>query len=115
MSDMKLIVGGALEDDAAAFVDAWRRAEGGEAVHERVLAFESWDLLAKVLTGERYRLLKHLHAHPEPSISALAGSLGRQYRRVHADVAALEAAGLLARHGGEVRATADRLTADIRL
>ncbi len=41
MSDMKLIVGGALEDDAAAFVDAWRRAEGGEAVHERVLAFES--------------------------------------------------------------------------
>jgi hypothetical protein len=33
----------------------------------------------------------------------------------HANVIALEAAGLLARHAGEVRATADRLTADIRL
>ena len=41
-------------------------------------------MLSKVLTGERYRLLKHVHAHPEPSISALARALGRQYRRVHA-------------------------------
>ena len=89
---------------------------GGRRGRARARAcVREWDLLAKVLTGERYRLLKHLHAHPEPSISALARSLGRQYRRVHADVAALEAAGLLARHGGEVRATADRLTADIRL
>ncbi|WOJ89691.1 hypothetical protein RZS28_18230 [Methylocapsa polymorpha] len=115
MSDVKLIVGGGLEDDAAAFVDAWRRAERGEEVRERALVFESWEALAKVLTGERVRLLKHVHAHPEPSVSALARSLGRQYRRVHADVAALEAAGLLARPGGAVHATADTLKADIRL
>ena len=115
MNDVKLIVGGRLEDDAKAFVDAWRRAESGADVHERALVFESWDMLAKVLTGERVRLLKHVHAHPEPSISALARSLGRQYRRVHADVAALESAGLLARHAGAVHATADTLKADIRL
>ncbi len=115
MSDIKVIVGGDLGDDASAFVDAWRSAEQGEVVRERTLVFESWDMLAKVLTGERYRLLKHVHAHPEPSISALARSLGRHYRRVHADVAALEAAGLLARRAGEIHATADCLTADIRL
>ena len=115
MNEVELIIGGQLEGDAKAFVDAWRRAETGAEVHERALVFESWNLLAKVLTGERLRLLKHVHAHPEPSISALARSLGRQYRRVHADVAALESAGLLARQAGEVRATADTLKAEIRL
>ena len=115
MSDLNLIVGSKLEDDAAAFVDAWHRTERGEKVRERALVFESWEKLAKVLTGERYRLLKHVHAHPEPSISALARSLGRQYRRVHADVVALEEAGLLARADGAVHATADTLRADIRL
>jgi predicted transcriptional regulator len=115
MTDLKLIVGGSLEDDANGFLDAWHRSEHGEDVSERALVFESWEALAKVLTGERFRLLKHVHAHPEPSISALARALGRQYRRVHADVAALEAAGLLARSQGAVHATADRLKADIRL
>jgi predicted transcriptional regulator len=114
-SDLKVSVGGSIEDDAAAFLHAWHRVERGEPVDERVLAFESWEGLARVLTGERYRLLRHLHAHPEPSVSALARALGRQYRRVHADVAALEHAGLLDRSEGAVRATADRITADIRL
>lgn len=115
MTDMKVVVGGSLEDDAAAFLDAWHRAERGEIVNERVLAFESWEGLAQVMTGERYRLLRHVHAHPAPSVSALARALGRQYRRVHADVAALEQAGLLDRSEGAVRATADRIRADIRL
>jgi predicted transcriptional regulator len=115
MADVKVFVGGSLEDDAAAFLDAWHRTERGETVNERVLAFESWEGLARVMTGERYRLLRHLHAHPEPSVSALARALGRQYRRVHADVAALEQAGLLDRSEGAVRTTADRISADIRL
>src|ERR1700723_500616 len=100
MDDVKVIVGGTVEDDAAAFLNAWHRAERGEAVDERVLAFESWEGLARVMTGERYRLLRHLHAHPEPSVSALARALGRQYRRGHADVAALGQGGVLARGGG---------------
>lgn len=113
--DVKIIVGGTAEDDAAAFLDAIERTERGETVCERVLSFESWEGLASVMTGERYRLLRHLHAHPEPSVSALARALGRQYRRVHADVAALEGAGLLARGAGVVRATADTIQAEIRL
>ena len=115
MRNAKLSVGGSLEADAAAFVDAWRRAERGEQVHDRAIVFESWKHMVSVLTGERFRLLKHVHAHPEPSISALARSLGRQYRRVHADVVALEAAGLLDRSEGMLQTTADSLTADIRI
>ena len=115
MKHVKITVGGSLEDDLAAFADAWRRSERGEHVSDRSIAFESWEGLTKVLTGERLRLLRHLHAHPEPSVSSLARSLGRQYRRVHADVVALEAAGLLARSASGLRPTADRVTADISL
>ena len=41
---------------------------------------ESWENLASVMTGERYRLLQHLHAHPEPSVSAM-GCHQKVYRR----------------------------------
>jgi len=113
---MKVMVGGSLKDDLAAFRSAWQRAERGEPVRpERVLAFESWEGLSRVLTGERYKLLRHLRAHPEPSVSALARHLGRHLRRVQADVRALEDAGLIDRSAGVVRAAADRLTAEIEL
>ena len=112
--DVEIIVGGSMEEDGAAFIAAWKASERGEDVKQsRVLAFESWEGLSAVLTGERYRLLRHLHGHPEPSVSALARSLGRQFRRVHGDVVALEVAGLVDRSGGGVRATADRIRADI--
>jgi predicted transcriptional regulator len=68
-----------------------------------------------VLTAERYRLLRHLHAHPEKSVNALAQSLHRQYRWVHADVAALEKVGLVERASGVVRTTADTLNAVVTL
>lgn len=115
MAETKVIVGGDLEDDAAAFLDAWQRAERGDEREETVLAFETWEALAAVMTGERYRLLRYVHAHPEPSVSALARALGRQYRRVHADVAALEQAGLLDRSEGRVQTNVDRITAEIVL
>ena len=114
--DVEIIVGGSLEEDGAAFIAAWKASERGEDVTpSRVLAFESWKGLSAVLTGKRYRLLRHLHGHPEPSVSALARSLGRQFRRVHGDVVALEVAGLVDRSGGGVRATADRIWAEIVL
>jgi predicted transcriptional regulator len=116
MSDeIKVRVGGALKDDLAAFTRAWKRIEAGDQQQERVLSFESWEGLASVLTGERYRLLRHLHAHPEKSVNALARSLRRQYRRVHEDVSILERAGLIDRTGGEVRTTADKLSAVVVL
>lgn len=44
MADSKIIVGGSLEEDAAAFLDAWHRAERGQSSDENVLAFESWKI-----------------------------------------------------------------------
>ena len=40
MKKLKLIVGGGLEDDAGAFLDAWHRAKRGQKVRERAIAFE---------------------------------------------------------------------------
>lgn len=114
--EVRVVVGGNLADDLNAFRSAWDRAEKGGEVHpERVLAFESWEVLSSVLTGERYKLLRHLHAHPEPSVSALARHIGRHLRRVQADIRALEDAGLVDRSQGDVRTTADRLLATIEL
>jgi predicted transcriptional regulator len=87
----------------------------GRGRGQEVLAFESWEGLARVLTGERFRLLRHVHASPAPSISALARSLDRQYRRVHADVTALEQAGLLERSADGLRTTGDCISLEIRL
>src|SRR5271154_3219754 len=96
MNDVKITVGGAIEDEAPRrFVDAWHRAESGEVFHERHLAFESWDALARVLTGKRMELLRYVRRHNVASIRALAKALGRDYSNVHADVQALAGVGLL--------------------
>ena len=110
-SEINLQVGGTLSDDLAAFSEAWRRGETGDLGPQRILSFESWEGLASIMTGERYRLLRHLHAQPAKSVNALALSLRRQYRRVHEDVTILEGAGLIVRSGGGVRTAVDRLSA----
>jgi predicted transcriptional regulator len=108
MNDVNITVGGAVEDEASRrFIDAWRRAERGETFHERHLAFESWDTLARVLTGKRMELLHYVRRHEVTSVRALAKALGRDYSNVHADVQALMAAGLLDAAGRGVRADYD--------
>jgi predicted transcriptional regulator len=83
---------------------AWHRAERGEDVNEDHLTFESWDALARVMTTKRFELLRHLHRNPAASVAALARSLGRDYKRVHEDVEALESAGLIERDEDGLRA-----------
>jgi predicted transcriptional regulator len=116
MSDVKITVGGAMEDDAQRrFVDAWHRAERGETLRERHLAFESWDALARVLTGKRMELLRYVRRHNVTSVRALAKALGRDYSNVHADVQALTAAGLLDTTDGGVRADYDAIETKIAI
>jgi predicted transcriptional regulator len=116
MSDVKITVGGAMEDDASRrFVDAWHRAERGETFRERRLAFESWDALARVLTGKRMELLRYVRRHNVTSVRALAKALGRDYSNVHADVQALTAAGLLDATDGGVRADYDTIETKIAI
>lgn len=69
--------------------------ERGDSFPERHLAFESWDALARVLTGKRMELLRYVRRCNVASVRALAKALERDYRNVDADVPALAAAGLL--------------------
>jgi len=116
MSDVKITVGGAMEEAASRrFIDAWRRAEHGETFQERHLAFESWNALARVLTGKRMELLHYVRRHPAASVRALAKALGRDYSNVHADVQALTSAGLLETADGGVRADYDVIETKIAI
>jgi hypothetical protein len=51
MSEVQVVVRGSIEDDLAAFLDAWHRAERGEHVKDRVLAFESREALATAIAA----------------------------------------------------------------
>jgi len=89
MSDVKITVGGAMEEEASRrFVNAWHHAERGEIFQERHLAFESWDALPRAMTGKRMELLHYVRRHKVSSVRALAKALGRDYSNVHADVQA---------------------------
>src|SRR5271157_168593 len=112
----QVIVGGTLGEAAARIADAWRRAERGERVEkEDNVTFVSWSALASQMTDKRYELLRHLHKAPAVSIRALARDLGRDFKRVHEDVKALEAIGLVEREGGLLRADYDEIRASILL
>jgi predicted transcriptional regulator len=116
MTDVKITVGGEMEKEATRrFIDAWHRAEKGETFRERHLAFESWDALARVLTGKRMELLHYVRRHDVTSIRALAKALGRDFNDVQTDVEALTAAGLLDAADGGVRADYDAIETKIAI
>jgi predicted transcriptional regulator len=116
MSDVKITVGGDVEDEAShRFITAWHRAERGETFHERHLAFESWDALARVMTTRRMELLRYVRQHDVASVRALAKALGRDYSNVHADVRALSEAGLLDATDGRLRADYDAIETRIAI
>lgn len=77
---------------------------------ERILLFDSWARLSTILTTPRRRILRHLRAHPETSLSALANALDRPYGVVHEDLSVLDMAGLIDRSAGEIRVSADKLS-----
>ncbi len=107
IKSVQVHVGDSLDVIGARVVDAWHRAERGEltgANAEIHIGFETWEMMVRVLSPKRLELLRHLHRNPARNIKALATALGRDYRRVHEDVEALEAAGLLERDKEGVRA-----------
>jgi predicted transcriptional regulator len=116
MKGIKIKVGGAIETDAARrFIGAWRRASRGETFQERVLTFESWDFLSRVLTGKRMELLRYVHRHRVRSIRALARALGRDYSSIRADVQVLMIARLLDRENGGVHTSYDAIETRISI
>ena len=115
MSKVSVHVGEGPEASGRRFVEAWQRAQRGDAGTETHLSFESWELLARTLTPKRLALLRHVHRHPATSVAALARMLGRDYKRVHEDIELLTAAGLIERDEGQVRAEYDEIRATITL
>jgi len=113
MTDVKIHVGDAASPAAMGerFVRAWTEAAAGGRVDERHLSFGSLQEAAGVLTPRRIELLRALHAEPAPSVRSLAARLGRDYRNVHADVAALLDHGLVDRDdAGALRADYDGIS-----
>jgi predicted transcriptional regulator len=116
MRKVKAAAGGEIEGETSKrFVDAWHRAERGEKVHERHLAFESWEALARVLTDKRMELLHYVRRHNVTSIRSLAKALKRDYSNVHTDVQALAGAGLLEASAKGVRADYDAIETKIAI
>jgi predicted transcriptional regulator len=113
--ELQVHVGESLADIGARAVSAWNRIERGEEVHEKHISFETWETMVRVLSPKRLQLLRHVHQSPARSIRALALALGRNYRRVHEDVEALEAAGLLDRDKEGLRAEYDAFDVAMRV
>lgn len=115
MSGFDVHVGGSFADTKGRVLDAVARAERGETVRETHITFETWESLAAVMTPRRFNLVRHLHRGAEVSVAALARSLGRDYKRVHADVEALVAAGLVERSETGLTADYDEIRTRIAL
>jgi predicted transcriptional regulator len=81
-----------------------------------VIACETMEVLLKVLTPNRWTLLRCLRGLGATSIRALSRALGRDYRGVHADVMALLDAGLIERaDDGSIIVPWDRITAEMAI
>ncbi len=116
MTEVKLHVE-SLNQFAERSMEIARRLDRGD--HTEVashISFESMDRLLKVLTPNRWHLLRALHGRGPSSIRALAQALGRDYRGVHADVTGLIEAGLIDREtSGAVVVRWSRITAEMSL
>jgi predicted transcriptional regulator len=111
-------VGDSLDAIGQRVVDAWHRAERGELTGQNAeihIGFATWELMVKTLSPKRLELLRHVHQHPAKNIRVLAQALNRDYRRVHEDVEALEAAGLLDRDKEGLRAEYDAFDVAMRI
>lgn len=115
MTKLDVHVGGSFADVKARVLDAVARAERGDVAGETHITFENWETLASVMTPKRFAMIRHLHRQAETSVAALARSLGRDYKRVHEDVEALVAAGLVERSDAGLSADYDEIRTCIAL
>ena len=109
MSTLQIHVGGVFAETEQRVSDALARHAEGKNVEEHHLTFENWQIFARVMTANRLELLRQVHRAPPRSVLALARALGRDYKRVHEDVDALLAAGLLDRSEAGLRAEYDAI------
>ena len=116
MKQIKIGVSDAV-NSARGFIEAWSRAENGEALEvEKRLHFENLETLLKTLTTGRWVLLRKLRTAGPMSVRALAKELDRDYKNVHSDVSRLEVTGLIARNKeNKIEVPWDIVEAQLRL
>lgn len=98
------------------FEAMWNRvAERRAAKPLEVLSFSDLSLLLKTLTPARWALLDALSSTPAASVYELAKRLGRDYKNVHTDVAALAALALIEKDADGLRVPWQAIRAELRL
>ena len=106
---------GLIEDMGKRFIGAWHKLEKGAEVDETHLTFLDLETMVSTLSPKRLALLRYVRQHPAQNVATLAKSLGRDYKRVHEDVAALVHAGLLERDAHGIRAPYDSVHTEVSL
>lgn len=93
---------------------AARLDAGDRTVEPASMGFENAETLFKLLTPNRWTLLRVLKKSGPSSIRALAKALGRDYRGVHADVTTLINGGLIERdESGAISVPWSKITAEM--
>lgn len=114
MSTLRVHVGNA-KDMGKRFVRAFKQTQAGKRFEERHITFLSLQDMLAAITPKRLELLRELHKHGADNVMALSRALSRDYKRVHSDVAALEAAGLVVRQDGRLTAPWETVSAEVAL
>jgi predicted transcriptional regulator len=104
-----------LKDMGSRFTSAWKRAEQGEAVNETHITFLDIEAMVSTMSPRRLELLRYVRQNEVGNTRELAAAIGRDYKNVHQDVAALEAVGLLVRDGRKLSAPWDEVQASVAL
>lgn len=97
--------------------DMARRLDRSETSSAQAhVSFETMDGLLKVITANRWTLLRTLRRTGASSVRSLAKALGRDYRGVHADVATLVETGLIEKQeDGRISVPWSRIRAEMAL
>lgn len=106
---------GSLSDMGQRFISAWNKAAKGGRVNETHVTFLDLRTMLDTLSPKRLELLTHIRQHGADNVRELATVIERDYKNVHQDVAALEAAGLLVRDGRKLSAPWDEVQASVSL
>lgn len=106
---------GSTDEMGKRFIGAWNQLKSGKKVKETHLTFFSLEAMMATLSPKRLELLRHVHQHPAHTVSELARTIGRDYKRVHEDVSALAHAGLIVRDENGIHAPYDGVQAFVSL
>ena len=104
MSTVSLRVAG-LKESLKAFRAAWETGRAGEPE----ISFASWEVMHRILTPKRLEIVRILCGQPPMSIREVSRRVGRDFKGVHTDVAALVASGLVEQRDGKICFPYDRI------